>query len=104
MNMRMRMQFSLDGVSAEGVRSGRIVWSRQTSAPTPLFLPYTRAGAVPHLTADVAASVLSSRQDRLALLPLPTLYVPQALYIILCVVSALFSNVPLLGLRHLGCL
>lgn len=75
------MRFVVETVSPEGVRRGLLIWSTpsgEASATTPLCLPYTRAGAVPHLTVDLLDKVLRAggqeEDGKLALLSLPTLH------------------------------
>ena len=73
------MQFVVENVSEQGVRLGKLLWRNlshkqaQYASETPLFLLYTRAGHVPHLTDDVLRELLDSPQAQPTMLTLPTL-------------------------------
>ena len=65
------MQFVVEGVSGEGVRLGRLLGARHAQLGSPLCLLYCRTGALPHLTSDLAQTVLS--EPSAAMLPLPSM-------------------------------
>lgn len=68
------MQFVLEKVTSSGARVGRILWltgQTQNVLDTPLCIPYTRAGAVPHLVQSVYRDL--SDRPAAAMLTLPSL-------------------------------
>ena len=64
------------GIVSGGVRLGRIVYPT-ASGPgvleTPLCLPYTRTGAVPHLVQSILGDMPTAYRPSAAMLTLPTL-------------------------------
>ncbi|CAI8039086.1 Queuine tRNA-ribosyltransferase accessory subunit 2 [Geodia barretti] len=69
------MKLFLEKITSSGGRVGRLVWcteSAQSVLETPLCLPYTRAGAIPHIVQSVYQDL--SPRPTAAMLTLPSLY------------------------------
>lgn len=69
------MKFVLEKVTDSGVRLGKMVWwtgNKRSIIETPLCLPLTRGGAIPHLVQSGYHEI--SHRPSAAMLTLPSLY------------------------------
>ena len=68
------MKFVLEKITSSGGRVGRLIWwteHSQNVLETPLCLPYTRAGAIPHVVQSVSQDL--NPRPAAAMLTLPSL-------------------------------